>query len=115
MLAFASLFAFERATDDALVVGAGVDQSWLTAKGISIRGLPTEYGKLDLGMRSVGSDSLVVELGGDLRLPGGGFVVCPPGDRVIHSLTVNGSSADTFDGCEAMIHALPAIAVIDFA
>ena len=115
MLVFASLFAFERATDDALVIGAGVDDKWLTPKGgCSIRGLPTEYGRLDLAMK-LEDDSLVVELGGTLRLPAGGFVVAPPTKRAIHSLTVNGSPASTFNAHEAVIHTLPASIVIKFA
>ena len=82
MLAFASLLAYEREADDALIIGAGVDAKWIAAPGgISVRGLPTWHGALDLTMKREARGALLVELGGHLRLPRGGFVVRPPGDR----------------------------------
>jgi hypothetical protein len=115
MLVFASLFAYEREADDALIIGAGVDEKWIAARGgISIRGLPTWHGPLDLIMKREAKGALLVELGGALRLPRGGFVLRPPGEHAIRSLTVNGSSVATFKDCEAVIHALPARAVIAF-
>jgi hypothetical protein len=115
MLSFASLFAFEREIDDSLIIGAGVDEKWIAARGgISVRGLPTWHGTLDLTMNRKANGALLVELGGNLRLPHGGFVVRPPTDRPIGSLTVNGSPASTFNAREAVIHTLPACAIIGF-
>ena len=44
----------------------------------AVRGLPTWYGRLDLAMKREADGTLLVELGGNLRLPRGGFVVRPP-------------------------------------
>jgi hypothetical protein len=115
MLVFASLFAFERESDDAIVIGAGVDEAWLKARGgIKVQGLPTGHGTLDLAMRTDANDTLIIELGGSLKLPRGGFEVRPPGDRAIMGLMVNDRPASTFNSSEALIQELPARACITF-
>lgn len=115
MLAFASLFAYERQADDALILGAGLDEQWLAARGgISVCGLPTWQGKLDLAMRRERDGSLCVEIGGNLRLPRGGFVLRPPTRRAITAMTVNGQTASAFSGGEAVVRALPARVVLFF-
>lgn len=116
MLVFACLFAFEREADDALILGAGLDERWVASRrGVSVRGLPTWHGPLDLAMKRQADGSLLVEIGGQLRLPRGGFIVRPPGNRPIRSLTVNGKRADTFQGQEAIVQVCPARAVLTFA
>jgi hypothetical protein len=93
-----------------------VDAAWLAAPGgIAVRGLPTWHGTMDLTMKTGPGGSLVVELGGKLRLPRGGFVVRPPHTRAIRSLTVNGASVKTFSEHEAVIHAFPARCLITFS
>jgi hypothetical protein len=115
MLVFTCLFAYEREADDALIIGAGVDDRWLGARdGISVSGLPTWHGALDLTMKRGTDGAILVEIGGELRLPRGGFVVRPPGERAIRSLTVNGEAFSTFNEREATINELPARAVITF-
>lgn len=115
MLAFASLFAYERQTDDALIIGAGLDEKWLTTRGgVSVRGLPTWHGTLDLTMKRERSGNLLVELGGNLRLPRSGFVLRPPTTRAIAAMTVNDQDAVTFNDREAVVHALPARVVLSF-
>lgn len=114
MLVFAHLFAYEREDDDALIIGAGVDDRWLAGDGVVVRGLPTWHGSLDLAMKRHADGSLHVEIGGRQRLPGGGFVVRPPGGRAIQGLTVNGKAATTFNEREAVIQELPARAVLSF-
>src|SRR5262249_43994134 len=53
MLAFASLLAYEREADDAVIIGAGVDAAWLAVRGgIAVRGLPTWHGTMDLTMKT---------------------------------------------------------------
>lgn len=115
MLVFAHLFAFEREDDDALIIGAGVDDRWLAGAGVTVNGLPTWHGPLDLTMKRRANGDLVVEIGGILRLPRGGLVIRPPGELAIQSLSVNGRPADTFSHSEAMVRELPAKAVLSFA
>lgn len=114
MLAFASLLAYEREADDALVIGAGVDDRWLAGRGIAVRSLPTWYGTLDLTMKREPDGSLFIEVDGKLRLPRGGFVVKPPGEQAIRALTVNGNLVLAFNEREAVLHELPARAVLTF-
>ena len=114
MLVFAHLFAYEREDDDALIIGAGVDDRWLAENGVTVCGLPSWFGSLDLTMKRDAGGSLHVAIGGRLRLPRGGFIVRPPGGRAVQSLTVNGKAATTFNEREAVICELPALAVLSF-
>jgi len=115
MLVFAHLFAYEQEDDDALIIGAGVDEKWVAARsGVAIKGLPTWYGALDLAMQRAANGDLRVELGGNLRPPRGGFIVRPPGGRAIRALTINGRDDSTFNDREAVIQELPARAVLSF-
>ncbi|HVV72101.1 MAG TPA: hypothetical protein VHI52_11495, partial [Verrucomicrobiae bacterium] len=117
MLVFSSLFAYEREADDALIVGAGLDGKWLRAKGgVSVKCLPTWHGNLDLALHQDPTGVLHVTINGKLRQPNGGFVVRPPGEKPIHSFTVNGRSHTPSASApqEAVIHEFPAEAAISF-
>ncbi len=114
MLVFAHLFAYEREDDDSLIIGAGVDDRWLSGNGVTVRGLPTWHGTLDLAMKRDAAGALIVDLGGKLRPPRGGFIVRPPGDRAITAFTVNGRAASTFSGHEVVVRDLPAHVSIFF-
>ena len=92
-----------------------MDAKWIAAPGgISVRGLPTWHGALDLTMKREGRGVMVVELGGSLRLPRGGFVVRPPGDDAIRAMTINGQTAATFNEREAVIREFPAQVILSF-
>ena len=45
------LFAYERETDNALVVAGGVPASWLRGTGIEVKELRTQHGPLSYSMR----------------------------------------------------------------
>lgn len=91
LLAFASLFAFEREDDDAVVIAAGVDPRWLDRDGgIAVTGLPLWQGTLDLRMWREDGGILHIELGGTLKIPDGGFVLCPPLNGPLRACTCNG-------------------------
>lgn len=115
MLVFAGLFAYEREADDALIIGAGVDDRWLAHRGgISVCGLPTWYGRLDLTLDRRPDGSLFLELGGALRLPRGGFVLRPPGGGAICNVKVNGRDHPEHDNREVVVRELPAQVVVSF-
>jgi hypothetical protein len=67
------MFAWDRRDDCALVLGAGLSQSWLKGQGSAIHGLSTPYGSLNFGMRG-DRRSLVATIAGAARPPGG-FVI----------------------------------------
>lgn len=102
------MFAYDRASDSALVVGAGIAERWVReAPGVKVRALGTPYGPIDYDVR-VRARSLVAHLSGNVRIPPGGIVFRSPIDRVIASATVNGSTvAPSFSG-EVVIRRLPA-------
>jgi F5/8 type C domain len=110
-LAFRSMLAFERETDDALVVAAGIPAEWLEGDdaGVGVDSLPTWYGTLGFAMQRA-DDGVDVDLTltGDMVMPAGGIVVRPPGDRPLRAVVVNGKPIGRFTDEEATVEELPA-------
>jgi len=101
-------FAYERASDSALVVGAGVPATWVDqAPGVVARRVPTVHGPLDLTMRGDGR-SVRVRLGGGLTVPPGGVVVVSPYDRPVRRATLDGAAARLTQAGEVVVRRLPA-------
>jgi F5/8 type C domain/Bacterial alpha-L-rhamnosidase 6 hairpin glycosidase domain len=102
------LFAYDRPEDRALVLGAGVPAGWLRdAVGVSLRGLRTRWGRLDLAMREEKSGEVRVSIAGDLRIPPGGLAVRPPLAARPRRVTVGGKAVP-FSGTELVVRRLPA-------
>jgi hypothetical protein len=82
---FIDMLAYEREEDDALVLGAGIPDSWLD-RGVRVRGLRTIYGPLSFSARRT-HGRVVVTISG-VRVPKGGIVVMLPGfrERVVRHL-----------------------------
>jgi hypothetical protein len=87
--AFLDLLAYERESDQALVLAAGVPAAWAKGDGITVRGLRTPYGTLDYSLVESGSQ-VRLRIGGSLRLPPGGLAVQWP---FAGEATVNGRPA----------------------
>jgi hypothetical protein len=103
-----SMFVYERERDTALVIGAGIPESWLAdTTGIAVGGLPTYYGKLSYRMQHI-HDSVVVTIGGGLQIPSGGIVVTSPIESPAGKITVNGTRVHSGNAQEAMVRELPA-------
>jgi len=65
------LFAYERASDHALVLGAGVPAAWLTTKeGVAIAGLRTPFGALSYRVRRE-NDRITLHIDAGIAPPGG--------------------------------------------
>jgi hypothetical protein len=77
-----------------------------------VEGLRTWHGALDLSMKLDGE--LLVELGGDIRVPAGGFVLRPPFRGPIRAVTVNGRPLKKFGTAEVRVRAFPASVRIAF-
>jgi hypothetical protein len=82
---FIDMLAYERESDDALVLGAGIPLSWLD-RGVRVRGLRTIYGPLNFSARRSGK-GIIVNISG-IRVPRGGIVLQLPGvgERVVRKL-----------------------------
>ncbi len=70
------MFAFDRASDGALVIGAGVPARWFEGGPVGVKDLRTPYGRLTWSARSQGG-TLRLRVAGDARPPGG-FVFAWP-------------------------------------
>jgi hypothetical protein len=92
-----SLFVYERARDQALVLAAGIDPAWLAdTDGVRIEDFPTAYGRLSYTARAP-SDRLEFMIDGNGLVPPGGVVLVNPDARPIRAVRVDGHSVDTFD------------------
>jgi len=106
------MLAWERESDEALVVGAGVRQGWVDeAPGVSVEALPTPWGKLDFTMKRAAA-GVEVRLGGDVRVPRGGIVVAPPGVTSRWRATVNGAAAPISSAGQVIVRRLPATVLL---
>ena len=109
ILSVCSLFAYERTSDNSLVVAAGTDRQWLEQAGtIGINDLPTYYGKISYQLSLKESDLMCLNLGGNLTLPPGGIVVQPPLLRPISRVVVNGRELDHYSARYFTVHTCPA-------
>ncbi|MBN1607599.1 MAG: hypothetical protein JW940_13260, partial [Polyangiaceae bacterium] len=70
------MFVYERQSDKALVLAAGLRGEWLDGPGFAVRKLRTPYGSLNMSLRRQGSD-VVVDVDGDAKPPGGFLLPWP--------------------------------------
>jgi len=109
---FLDMFAYEREEDSALVVAAGLPEAWVrSAQGVSVKGLVTPWGPLDLSLSAEGK-GIRVRLSGLTSLPAGGLVVRPPLSSPVRTATVNGRPALPSPGGEVVVRVLPAEVVV---
>ncbi len=96
------LFGYVEQDSGTIVLGGGMDATWLTGTGAAIRGLRTPYGQVDVAMRA-DDGRLSVTIGGDASPPGG-FALDWPLDCTPGTVTVDGRPA-RFDGKRLKIRA----------
>ena len=102
------MFAYDRASDSALVVGAGIAEKWVReAPGVKVRALGTPYGPIDFDIRATGK-TLVAHFGGNVRVPPGGIAFRSPVDSKIASARVDGSPVSLSSTGEVVVRRLPA-------
>ncbi len=71
---FLDLLAYERDSDQALVLAAGVPDEWISAPGgVSVKKMPTPWGPLEYSLTAKGG-SVRLRVGEGLRVPPGGIV-----------------------------------------
>ena len=103
---FVDMLAYERESDSALVIGAGIPETWVRQQpGVRVRDLSTHYGRLSYTMVVVG-DAVQFTVGRG-RIPAGGLVVRSPFDRPLRGAIVNGRDTP-FRGSEVVVRDLPA-------
>jgi hypothetical protein len=106
------LFAYERGSDQALVLAAGIPHDWLAGNGIRIENLRTPYGTVSYALRHDGS-RLELKIEGGMAPPRGGLVFGWPYAGAPGPVFVNGHPARWEHGRELRILALPAVIAIE--
>jgi hypothetical protein len=106
--AFLDLLAYERESDRALVLAAGVPAAWARDGGVAVEGLRTPYGSLDYTLTASRS-SVRLRIAGGLRLPPGGLAVQWPfaGDVTVNGRPVRRATGGEGGG-EVIVRELPA-------
>jgi hypothetical protein len=104
------LFAYEREADGALVLAAGLPESWLEGEGVTVENLRTPYGRLSYSLHSRGRH-LTLKVTADVQPPPGGLVFVWPGERPPGPTRLNGHPVG-WQGAELRIHQLPAEVVV---
>ena len=101
------MFAWERASDHALVLATGIPSAWLKGEGVGIAHLRTPYGELGYSLRER-DGQLVLSLPADVAMPPGGLVLpWPYAGKPTGRAWLNGQPAMWRNG-EMAIHKLPA-------
>src|SRR6185503_19785934 len=83
------MFAYVRAEDQTLVVGAGIPIDWLAGSGIEIKGMRTPYGKLTYSLRRE-RDRLVLKVSAGVLPPSGGLIFAWPYASAPADASING-------------------------
>jgi len=101
------LFVYEREADSALVIGAGIPESWLADAGVAVKRLSTWWGSLSYTAQRKGN-AVAVEISGGLRIPPGGLLIHAPGSAPVSRATVNGAPAPLAPGGLVVVREIPA-------
>ncbi len=106
------LFAFERESDDSVVLAAGLPAAWLAGEGVTVSGLLTRAGPVNYRLSRAGARTELKLLAGS-SVPPGGFVFREPGHSAGATLLRDGRPA-RFENGELRIERVPArITLID--
>ncbi|WP_426286118.1 discoidin domain-containing protein [Luteibacter sp. E-22] len=73
------MFTYDRESDGALVIAAGVQPGWLEGQGIAIRDLRTPYGRFGYTLKAKGGEA-VLEITQPVDVPGGVVLSLPSGE-----------------------------------
>ncbi len=105
VLALRSLFAYERESDDSLVLAAGLAPEWIEGEGVRVSRMPTLYGELSYSLRRVDSRTLRLEIGGGISAK---LVLKPPLGSPLAGATVDGRAAAGVEGDTVTVLHTPA-------
>ena len=112
MRATLDLFAFERESDSAVVIAAGLPADWIAGEGVEVRGLQTRAGPVNYRLTRRGPRTELQLLAGS-ALPPGGFVYREPAHGASSRVFAEGRPV-RFENGELRIDHVPAdIALID--
>jgi len=105
VLAVRSLFAYERETDQSIVLAAGLAPEWIEGAGVRVNGMPTPRGSLSYSLRRLAGDTIRFEIGGGVT---GKLILRPPLAAPLRAVTVDGAAYGHFDADSVTILQTPA-------
>jgi hypothetical protein len=105
------LFAYERETDQALVLAAGIAPEWLDGSGVTLKDLRTPYGRLSYSLKREGADVLL-QVAAGARVPPGGLVFVWPGRQPPTCRTLVNGKETSWHGAELRLDEVPAKVVV---
>ncbi|MEO8604074.1 MAG: discoidin domain-containing protein [bacterium] len=109
-----SMFAYERGSDAALVLAAGVPRAWVeSTDGTGVQRLPTAYGTLSYSLQSDGPSTTTMRLSGDLAIPPGGLVLRPPLPAALRAVSIDGQPVPAPDANAIVVRSLPATVLFE--
>ena len=107
------LFAYERSSDESLVLAAGVPTQWLAAgQGIQVENLRTPYGDLSYTLRRDGK-RLNLSIAGGMTPPPGGLVFGWPEAGEPGAARIDESRRLTWKNREVRVGKLPSSVVVE--
>jgi hypothetical protein len=95
VLAVRSLFAYERESDESLILAAGLAPEWIEDSGVQVNKMPTLYGDLSYSLRRSDPQTLRFDIGTRIAAK---VILRPPLPAPLRRVLVNGSECTDFDG-----------------
>ena len=92
-----NMFVYEDEQAQTLLLAQGVKPEWLSAGGVTVKNLPTEYGTFSYRLTCDGN-KLVLDVEGDGTVPPGGLLFKNPLLTPIRNVHVNRGGAEITDG-----------------
>jgi hypothetical protein len=105
VLAVRALFAYERESDESLIIAAGLAPEWLDGAGVRVNGMPTLYGALSYSLRRLDGATVRCEISSAMSAK---VILRPPLAGPLRSATVNGSEHPTSEGDSVTLLRTPA-------
>jgi hypothetical protein len=103
------MFLHERESDDSLLLLAGIPNTWISARPVGFKNMPTYGGSVSCVVQRRGDNSgeAIAHISGDLPVPRGGIRVTLPLERPT-SATVDGKAAEIDADGRVIVRQLPA-------
>jgi hypothetical protein len=105
VLAVRSLFAYERESDESLIIAAGLAPEWLDGAGVKVDAMPTLYGPLSYSLRRLDAATLRCEISSAVSAK---VILRPPSAPPLRSAMVNGGAWTTVPGDSVTVLHTPA-------
>jgi hypothetical protein len=105
VLAVRSLFAYERESDESLIIAAGLAPEWLDGAGVKVNDMPTLYGPLSYSLHRLDAATVRCEISSAVSAK---VIVRPPSAAPLRSAMVNGGAWMTVPGDSVTLLRTPA-------